>query len=111
MEENTQIASAFAGVIDEPQPQVVVATDPAAKKPTVTVWRVGDDGTEYADVPMASPEDLERLKKEVPLTEAQVDQLARKIAKQMLKDTRSDKIQRKRIQSNKAAKLARRRGR
>lgn len=99
------------GIIDDPQPHVVVTTDPAAKKPTVTVWRAAEDGTEYADVPMASPEDLERLKQEIPLTEAQVAQLARKIAKQMLKDTRADKIARKRIQNKKAAKLARRRGR
>lgn len=104
-------SGAAAAAIADRGPVVGVDFTAETPHPKVTVWRAAPDGTEYADVPMASPEDLERLKQEVPLTEAQVAQLARKIAKQMLKDTRADKIARKRIANKKAAKLARRRGR
>lgn len=88
-----------------------VGVDVANPHPKITVWRPGPDGQEVADVPMATPEDLERLKKEVPLTEAQVNQLARKIARQMLKDTITDKRQRHRLKTNKAAKASRKRNR
>lgn len=99
------------GIIDDPQPKVTIATDPAAKKPEVTVWRVGEDGQEYADFPLANPEDLERLNKEIPLTPAQLDQLTKKIARNMLRDALKDTRQKKRLKQNKAAKQARRRGR
>ena len=99
------------GIIDDPKPKVTITTDPAAKKPEVTVWRVGEDGQEYADFPMANPEDLERLNRELPLTDKQLDQLTRKIARNMLRDAIKDTRQKKRMKSAKAAKLARKRGR
>lgn len=113
VEENLHIASAFAEVviIDDPEPKVTITTDPAAKKPEVTIWRVGEDGQEYADFPMATPEDLERLNKELPLTAEQLDKLTKKIARNMLRDAIKDTRQKKRLKQNKAAKLARKRGR
>ncbi|MBN9416018.1 MAG: hypothetical protein J0I12_11305 [Candidatus Eremiobacteraeota bacterium] len=93
------------------EPVVGVDFTAETPHPKVTVWRAGADGQEYADVPMATPQDLERLQKEVPLTDAQVDQLARKIAKQMLGADVREKQNRKRIKTNKAAKMARKRNR
>ncbi len=97
--------------IDNPIQPVRVGIDPAAKAPKVTVWRVGEDGQEYADVPMATPEDLERLQAELPLTDAQVAQLAAKISKRMRDSQYHEKLQKTRARKNKAAKVARRRNR
>lgn len=106
-----QTNRAELGIIDDPEPKVTIATDPAAKKPEVTIWRVGEDGQEYADFPMSTPEDLERLNKELPLTAEQLDKLTKKIARNMLRDAIKDTRQKKRIKNAKAAKLARKRGR
>lgn len=100
-------------IIDEPfDPKAVtVGVDPAAKKPTVTIWRADEHGNEYADVAMATPEDLARLQNEVPLTDAQVNELAKKIAKRMLRADLREKTQKTRLRKNKAAKASRRRNR